>query len=436
MASVVGPLWGRDRRADANRTVAARLPVDRRVSDAYLWALCRPPRDSETIDWVTGRLSGEPLRAIASSDEARTVNAVHHAYRERLGRDATCAEVRHWVESGGNIDRIAPMIAGSSEARRVAQVRELFVAALGRDPLGWDDASLRRWVDSGMSAGEIKGRLARQRPLVGVHYFMWYGRQDTGWGNDATVVADGAPTPLLGKYESDDPVVVDTHIQQMTNAGFDFVIVHINAESPAGWTRAHRFFDRLRGRRLHAAVMLDGLYTRPADAKAMWVDKVRKEFAAHPNYFLFHGKPLVMLFSASVDFAAPDLTLRNVYWTERYDPGTNTFNGLQVLYLHDWPFWGASPPPIVNGVVPVVPGYTDTHLGRDRSMEFPRNNGQMYHEQWRRALALRPELIVVYSWNEYFEQTAIEPTREWGEQYLQWTACYIAQAHSGTAGDC
>jgi len=86
--------------------------------------------------------------------------------------------------------------------------------------------------------------------------------------------------------------------------------------------------------------------------------------------------------------------------------------------------------------VPVVPGYVDTHLGRERSMEYPRASGQMYREQWQRALVLRPEMIVVYSWNEYFEQTAIEPTEAWGDQYLKWTACYIAHAHRGTTGAC
>jgi hypothetical protein len=69
-------------------------------------------------------------------------------------------------------------------------------------------------------------------------------------------------------------------------------------------------------------------------------------------------------------------------------------------------------------------------------MEHPRNNGQMYHEQWQRALALHPEFIIVYSWNEHFERTAIEPTVAWGDQYVQWTACYAAHAHAGREGTC
>ena len=59
------------------------------------------------------------------------------------------------------------------------------------------------------------------------------------------------------------------------------------------------------------------------------------------------------------------MTLRNVYWTPRYGPGENTFNLDNVLYPYDWPFWADTPPPLVNGVVPVMPGYIDTHLGRE-----------------------------------------------------------------------
>jgi hypothetical protein len=125
-----------------------------------------------------------------------------------------------------------------------------------------------------------------------------------------------------------------------------------------------------------------------------------------------------------------------VYWTDRYDPDRNTFNPSSQLDLHDWAFWAPTPQPAVNGVVPVIPGYTDASLGRARTMIHPRANGRFYRGQWQRALALHPELILVYSWNEYFEQTAIEPTDAWGSQYLQMTACFIAHAHRGTTGSC
>jgi hypothetical protein len=182
--------------------------------------------------------------------------------------------------------------------------------------------------------------------------------------------------------------------------------------------------------------MLDGLYTAPLTASTASIEKARAEFAAHPNYFSPGDTPLFLLFSGRMDFRVPGVTIRNVYWADRYGPGTNTYNPDGLLYPHDWPFWSPTPPPLINGIVPITPGYSDTHLGRPEAMEHPRNNGQTYHEQWQQALALRPEFIIVYSWNEHFERTAIEPTVVWGEQYVQWTACYVAHAHAGREGPC
>ena len=142
------------------------------------------------------------------------------------------------------------------------------------------------------------------------------------------------------------------------------------------------------------------------------------------------------MWPAKTNVRAPGVLLRNVYWSYRYDPGKNPFNGDLRLEPRDWPFWAPTPQPLANGLVPVIPGYTDAALGRQQSMVHERNNGQMYREQWQRALELHPEVVLVYSWNEYFERTAIEPTDAWGDQYLRLTACFIEHAHRGESGGC
>jgi hypothetical protein len=354
--------------------------------------------------------------------------------RDPFERD--CVELRQWVDRSTEVSEIARRLAASPEARRVGEVRALLSRLQRRDPGGWDNASVRRWSQTGLAPSEIAARLAEQRPLVGVYYFAWYRQNSGGWGNGATAVPGDAPRPTLGWYTSNDVAVMDAHIGQMVSAGFDFVILQVIPESPESWTTAHRFMSRLEGTTLKVAVMLDGLYTVPVTAIAASLEKARAEFAAHPNYFWLRGSPLILLFSGHMDFLVPGIAVRNVYWADRYGPGVNTFNPDGLLLPNDWPFWSPTPSPAMNGMVPIAPGYSDTHLGREEAMEHPRNNGQMYHEQWRRALAMRPEFVVVYSWNEHFEQTAIEPTEAWGEQYLQWTACYVAHAHAGREGTC
>jgi hypothetical protein len=276
---------------------------------------------------------------------------------------------------------------------------------------------------------------ALRRPLVGAHYYTWYFRQDgRPWGNGMTD-APASPMPRLGWYNSNDPEIMDAHIAGMEQAGFDFALVNIVAEAPHSWENVHRFHDRLNGRRLRFAVTLDGLYEEGPDVKAAWVEKAKREFAWRPNYVAVEGGPLVVLFSSPLNFESEGVTLRNLYWTPDYRDGSNTFNG-GPLEPRDWPFWAPTPQPLINRLVPVVPGYRDTHLNRPRAMELPRRDGATYHEQWERAVALRPDITLVYSWNEHFEQTAIEPTDAWGDRYVTWTACYAQALRGGQPADC
>jgi hypothetical protein len=431
------PLWQGD---DSPAEDVARIPPSEALTAVFADTLCRPPRDEETVKWDSRPFNTAELHAAAAlSAEGKRVGAIRQIYLKILLRDplpGDCAGLRQWVDRDLPVDEVERRLAMSPEAQRITEVRQVFVDVLGRDPAGWDTASLRYWVESQLPAAEIRTRLAAQRPLVGVHYFSWYQQVQGQWGNGLTFVGADAPRPSIGLYESKDPKAMDTHIGQMIDAGFDFVIIQLVPETPWNWDNVHAFFQRLKGRPLKAAIMLDDLYQEAPGAKATWVDRVKTQFFDYPNYFSYHDRPLVTLFASKLDFAVPGVLMRNVYWTPRYGPGTNTFNLDSVLYPHDWPFWADTPQPLVNGVVPVMPGYIDSHLGRDDPMVHPRNNGRLYHEQWQHALAQKPEVILVYSWNEYFEQSAIEPTAVWGDSYLRWTKCYIAHAHKGTTGSC
>jgi len=416
-----------------------RIPPSRTLAAAFMEILCRVPSDAETVNWDNRPFDRATLeQTLAATDEGRRVRDIRSFYLDVLRRQTArddCATIRALVDRRAPDADVQRDLSRLPEARRVARVREAFIDILGRDPREWDDASLRRWVNSPYTIGEIRSRLIAQRPLVGVHYFMWY-RPIDGWGNGQTSVPADAPRPLIGPYDSSDTDAIVTHIKQMEDAGFDFVLVHIVFNGPRTWTNARIFFDRLSGHRLKAAIVLDGLYTETPAAKAMWVQKVKDEYAGDSHYLRLYGQPLIVLYSALIDFDVPGAILRNMYWAPRYTPGSNSFNSTGRLEPRDWAFWAPTPQPLANGMVPVIPGYTDASIGRPRTMVFPRDGGRYYSEQWRRALTLRPELIIVYGWNEYFEQTAIEPTTAWGSRYLALSACYIAHAHGGTAGSC
>ena len=426
-----------------SQSAAARpgIVASPQLAEAYRQDLCRPPTRAETLRWDTSpATSGDIHVALATSAEGIRTRAIRQVYLDVVFRDLLaddCDALRALVDSPRTSDDIRRALSATPEAARAWQIRKAFMEALGRDPAGWDVASVRRWMDSSLTPSQVKVRLAAQRPLVGVYYFTWYRRDPSGaWGNGPTQVPSTFAMPLLGAYDSAHLGVMSTHIGEMEQAGLDFVVITLPVNSPAAWTNAHTFFRLLIGRRLKAAVMLDDMYADTAPVKMRWVEKARAEFTSHPNYLRFHGYPLLLTFSAARDFTVSGVTIRNVYWSHAYAQDANTFNPSFDLYPHDWAFWEKTPQQVINGLVPVIPGYVDTHLGRPQSMEYPRRGGQTYHEQWQRALALHPELIIVYSWNEHFEQTAIEPTVAWQDQYLRWTACYAALAHRGTTGRC
>jgi hypothetical protein len=427
-------------RTDESAADAARIPASERLTTVMRETLCRSPRDQDTVNWDSRPFGTSELRtALELSPEGKRVGAVRQVYLKVLLRDpfpGDCDGLRQWVDGELPVDEVERRLTLSSEGERIAEVRRVFMEAAGRDPAGWDTASLRYWVESGLAIDQIRARLTAQRPLIGIYYFPWYQSVSGQWGNGATAVTADTPKPLLGPYESSNPNIIDSHVRQMTEAGLDFVIVNLVPGTEWQWANVHTFFQRLKQTPLKAAVMLDDLYKVEPAVKAGWVEKVKAEFLPYPNYFTYRDRPLVLMFASRLDFMVPDVVMRNVYWTNRYGPGANTFNLDSVLYPHDWPFWAESPQPVVNGVVPVMPGYIDTHLGRDDPMLHPRNNGQLYHQQWQRALALKPELIIVYSWNEYFEQSAIEPTQAWGDSYVRWTRCYVGHARAGTTGAC
>ncbi|NOT27026.1 MAG: hypothetical protein HOP16_13080 [Acidobacteria bacterium] len=425
---------------EGTTTTAKGFPPSQRLVDSFMALLCRPPNDAETLRWDTKVFtSGELSASVRATPESFRVRAIRKAFVDVLLRDPVedgCSELREWTDRPTDVRDIARRLASSPEAQRVQEIRAVLRNSQGRDPAGWDNGTVQRWARSGFTADEVEARVRAQRPLVGVHYFAWYEEDSRGWGNRVTVVPKDTPQPSLGWYKSSDVGVMDAHIKQMTEAGFDFVILQVVVERPESWEIAHTFLNRLEGTRLKAVVMVDGLYTATITTSRASIEKASGEFASHPSYFWLQGSPLFLLYSGRLDFRVPGITLRNVYWADRYAPGENTFNPDGLLYPHDWAFWSPTPQPIVNGVVPITPGYSDTHLARSESMEYPRDEGRMYREQWQRALALRPEFVIVYSWNEHFERTAIEPTSAWGDQYLRWTACYAAHAHAGREGTC
>ena len=71
-------------------------------------------------------------------------------------------------------------------------------------------------------------------------------------------------------------------------------------------------------------------------------------------------------------------------------------------------------------VATVSPGYDDRQLKDGRvPRTADRDNGRYYDRQWQSAIDMRADWVVVTSWNEWMENTQIEPSVRYGELYAR-----------------
>ncbi|NLG49265.1 MAG: hypothetical protein GX552_04045 [Chloroflexi bacterium] len=73
----------------------------------------------------------------------------------------------------------------------------------------------------------------------------------------------------------------------------------------------------------------------------------------------------------------------------------------------------------------VSPGFDNSQVSvRPEWLVVPREDGHYYRMTWEAALACNPDWILICSFNEWGESSVIEPTLEFGDQYIQVTRQY------------
>ena len=66
----------------------------------------------------------------------------------------------------------------------------------------------------------------------------------------------------------------------------------------------------------------------------------------------------------------------------------------------------------------VIPGWDDTKLVERVYDRRPtdRRDGSTYRALWEKAIAANVDWVLITSWNEWFENSIMEPTTEFGEE--------------------
>jgi hypothetical protein len=267
----------------------------------------------------------------------------------------------------------------------------------------------------------------QKRRQVGAYWYPWYR------GEDWTSFTDY--TPKGGAYISDQAPVIGRHVQQAERGEIDFLMIELLADHNPESKFNDRAVDgmvnaiverRKRGfSKLEFAVMTD-IYVGEADIMTgdRWLEVTRRHLnqiwtrfvEPHPDaYVKVDGKPLLGIFSPAAPIDDSRFTIVRPYWVSHEQ-------------WKDWdrkkelvPFWDTAPQTVTDPrFVSVIPGYNDWRLERQPQVGpyLPRLGGRTFVEQWRRVFEVDPQVVLVYSFNEFYEQTQIQPTVEQGDRYL------------------
>jgi len=314
---------------------------------------------------------------------------------------------------------------------------ELRPAGTGYD-IGADEHSL-----SSLSPVSVEER------LLLAFYYPWY---DLNFWS-STFLLD---TPLF-PYDSGDPVAIARHITWTQDAGLDGFIV-----SWAGWEYStydnilSQVLDAMTGADLRATIYFETLspyFDSPARIISE-IEYVLDTHSDHPSFLTRDGRPVIFLYAvdgvAKGDAATPYKawqTIVNELHTDGYDPFfiadtldptyLNIFDGLHTYFaLQDVSVYKTTSCQVHQvgklWAANIYPGFDDRLLWwRDPyHIYIPRNDGQVYSDTFAAALQSDPDWIVVTSFNEWYENTHIEPGVLYGYDYLSQTARLATRFHA------
>ena len=314
------------------------------------------------------------------------------------------------------------------------------------------------------------------RPLLMAHYMPWYQTPDVSgyWGWHWTMDhfdptqpdANGRPQiashfmPLTGPYDSQDPDILEYQVLLMKLSGIDGVIVDwygiddfreyavLNAATV-------KLFDAVKRAGLRFIICFeDQIYIHMTHEGYLTADEaipnaqgvmrfMQDEWFSDPAYLSYEGQPLLFTYGPQY-FRNPD------DWETIFSV-LDTAPGLVTLDKHmDWAALSSYPwPPMSQSggiellqttldrylalfyrnaqrrdliVGSAFPGFKDSYAEAGVRASYgsinPRD-GETLRDTLDLALEQGADIVQLVTWNDYGEGTIIEPTDEFGYQYLE-----------------
>jgi glycosyltransferase involved in cell wall biosynthesis len=310
-----------------------------------------------------------------------------------------------------------------------------------------------------------------ERPLVGAQYYAWYG---DGFGaahwNDSRKSGYVSDKPLLGYYSSSKGQTIEFHLKLFDQMHLDFAVInlHVDSEGVNGLEliSAKHVFEiaQKRGSKLRFAIQL-APYTSDAVELEKTVRMLRDMFISQPNYLRLNGAPALFWFWSSAadgkkrfldSLAVATQGLCNIALSLRLPRGSEEdkltfglfrgfapFSPLELADEKNWKkvwteaYRGAEKAGMEHRVVTISPGYDDRDLDDNQRTGNPyrlvgRNHGKTYRRSmdFVEELTKPPHLVIISTFNEYHENTHIEPSLRNGLQYVDMTEKFTKRIKS------
>jgi hypothetical protein len=291
-------------------------------------------------------------------------------------------------------------------------------------------------------------------PLVLAHYYPWYTR-DT-WRDPE--LADQPLQP----YSTDDQTDVTGLAREARSAGIDAFVVSwqgIDVGDGVNDRRMRVVLEAGRRTGLRVSVLTETLVANSAhdpnvptdpDTVLRWLEQIVDLYGSDPPYLRVAERPVIFIYQ-SWQLAPPqwaDLRARlratgrdpiligDFYHSPELEPLDGEFQYSNVTLSAD----GIRDRDRVESlrvrtynllrpndrrrlwIATVAPGYDDTLLSaREAHQTVDRAGGRVYADQWSAAVDTAADWIMITSWNEWWENTQIEPSRRYGSMFLDLT---------------
>ena len=286
---------------------------------------------------------------------------------------------------------------------------------------------------------------ARANDEVGIpvyaYYYIWFNA--TSWNRAKS------DFPLLGNYSSDERSVMEKHVEDAQSAGLDGFLVSWK-HTPLLDTRLALLADVARSRDFSLGIVYQGLdfYRRPLPATRVADDMAwfAKTYG-RDEVFARSGGPLV-IWAGTWEFTHKEIErvsrrvrdgvtlLASQRNAKEYEPVAGLVDG-------DAYYWGSMDPEVdefaqerlddlgeavhAKGglwLPSAAPGFDATLVGGTRVVT--RRAGQTLRDEWRLAIDSSADAVGVISWNEFSENSHIEPSEKYGNASLSALAAILS----------